>query len=121
LWTYRQSTGEIIHNGELIGIGYSGNGQWKNDPASQDIVDHGPLPRGLYTMTDLVKDHPKLGPYVIVLTPDPSNDMFGRSEFRWHGDSLLSPGNGSDGCIVSSRLIRVEAWSQNDHQLEVVE
>jgi Protein of unknown function (DUF2778) len=40
------------------------------------------------------------------LTPDPSNDMCGRSGFLIHGDSVSHPGDASDGCIILSRAER---------------
>lgn len=78
--------------------GYSGAGSHKNNPDSQCITDLGPIPVGWYTMA-LLDQH--LGmPNVINLTPDPENDMCGRSRFLIHGDSVTDPGTASKGCII---------------------
>jgi hypothetical protein len=46
-WTYKQSTGELDHNGAAIGAGYSGHGAGLNNPAMQNVHDVGPIPREL--------------------------------------------------------------------------
>lgn len=76
---------------------YAGNGKWKNDPASQNVHDHGPLPQGTYTMSPQTL-RPHLGP-AIALTPSPSNNMFGRSSFYIHGLDSRFLNDSSDGCI----------------------
>lgn len=120
MWTFQQNTGEIYWDGNSIGVGYAGSGAGKNNPAMQQDRDIGPLPCGFYAMTELRLSDPRCGEYVIVLTPDSANEMFGRSDFRWHGDSIKNPGHGSDGCICSPRPIRMEAWESTDHRLQVV-
>jgi len=122
MWTYEQATGYLIaaDGTKLEPPGYAGNGEWKNDPSAQDIKDHGPLPQGFYTMSQLIEDDPVTGLYTIVLVPDATNEMFGRSAFRIHGDSEEHPGNASDGCIVQVRANRVRVWTSLDHRLLVV-
>ncbi len=120
-WYFSQKTGVIRHDDEIVTAGYSGNGPWKNDPKSQTIHNHGPLPRGKYTMGVPVQQHPTVGHYAIPLCPVPENQMFGRSGFYWHGDSMAHPGEASDGCIVTSLAARMRAWSSGDHDLEVIE
>lgn len=106
--TYHQTTGEWYHDGELLGTGYSGFEQGKNNPALQAIHDVGPIPRGLYMI-----GHPQdlnggsHGPYVLPLSPDPGNEMAGRSGFLLHGDSLELPGFASRGCIIQTHSVRV--------------
>ncbi len=119
MWTYEQLTGRIIHNTELVGRGYAGAPAGKNNPDMQNVADTGPLPRGTYTI-EAPQDSPHTGPYTLDLTPDPNNDMFGRSQFRIHGDSIENPGTASEGCIVTVRPVRVEIWTSGDHTLEVV-
>ena len=117
---YSQASGKLFDStGKLIGQGYAGNGQWKNDPDSQDVKDHGPLCRGWYTMTHVI-DSPKTGPFSIVLVPDPNNEMFGRGDFLCHGDNMNDPGNGSDGCMVQEREVREQMWNGSDHRILVV-
>lgn len=83
---------------------YAGNGKWKNDPEAQDVHDHGPLPQGTYTMSPQ-KRYPHLGP-AIYLTPDPANQMFGRSRFYIHGLDPQFLSDSSDGCICAGPGIR---------------
>ena len=47
-WVYSQRTGEIRHNGVMIGRGYSGKGVGKNNPHMQNVGFKGPIPRGAY-------------------------------------------------------------------------
>lgn len=106
--TYSQATGEWHHDGELLGTGYSGFEQGKNNPALQAIHDVGPIPEGLYTIGaphDLTGG--PHGPYVLPLTPDPANIMHGRNGFLLHGDSLEEPGFASRGCIIQTHSVRV--------------
>lgn len=78
--------------------GYSGDGEHRDNPASQCLMDRGPIPVGWYDMS-LIEDYNGM-PNVVRLTPDPSNNMCGRSGFLIHGDSKTNPGNASKGCIV---------------------
>lgn len=117
---YEQARGRWTTPEGIIGMGYSGNGQWKNDPAAQTVVGHGPLPRGGYTIGPQHND-PKLGPCVMALTPDAANEMFGRSAFFVHGDSIAHPGDGSDGCIVMPPAFRENTIAiSSDRRLVVV-
>jgi len=117
---YSQSTGDLFNaDGSLIGTGYAGNNQWKNDPASQNVKDHGPLPQGWYTIGSPYSS-PQTGPFTLPLTPDPSNEMFDREGFKIHGDNVSDPGFGSDGCIVMTPEIRHAIWNGPDHILQVV-
>lgn len=119
MWSYSQSRGDISRASELAGHGYSGRGEAKNNPAFQDVKMEGPLPRGLYVINPPV-DTQTHGPYVLWLTPDPTNEMFGRSAFGIHGDSVVHPGAASDGCIILPRAVREQVWQSGDHALEVV-
>lgn len=118
-WRYEQVTGRLLRDGFRMAIGYSGAGEGKNNPAMQDVHNVGPLPRGAYTIGE-PSDTKTHGPYVLHLTPDASNEMFGRSGFLIHGDSIVAPGTASEGCIVLGRLVRQTIWDSGDHWLEVV-
>lgn len=118
-WTYEQSTGRILQDGVRVAIGYSGAGECKNDPASQDVHNAGPIPRGHYSI-GAPCDTMTHGPYVLRLTPDAANDMCGRAGFLIHGDSVVHPGTASEGCIILGRAIREKIWDSGDHDLEVV-
>ena len=118
-WTWAQNSGTMYHDGELFGTGYSGKYTGKNNGAMQDVKDTGPLPVGLYHIGDAYS-HPVLGPVTMNLTPDPSNVMFGRDDFRIHGDSIDNPGMASEGCIVLGHLYRAAISASDDKVLQVV-
>src|SRR5437879_1799478 len=119
-WTYELISGRLYaKDGNLIGVGYSGSGEHKNDTQSQSLQDHGPIPVGSYLITN-PRDTITHGPYVLPLNPAPNNLMWGRSGFLIHGDSKLSPGTASEGCIVMSRDVRELVWNSGDHELDVV-
>lgn len=46
VWTYKQSTGELFHNGKHIETGYSGRMTNKNKPDREQVKGLGPIPRG---------------------------------------------------------------------------
>lgn len=123
MWTYSQSTGEMIRpDGALAAVGYAGGNEGKNplgknNPDMQCVPDIGPLPRGFYTMQEPVEH--RLGKFAIPLLPDKSNDMCSRGGFYIHGDKISDPGNGSEGCIVMPNMARHEMWDSDDHTLEV--
>lgn len=123
---YSQSSGEMRDAaGKLLGTGYAGHGGGVNNPSMQSVHDIGPLPQGIYTIAAPVNTTTH-GPYVMWLTPDPSNEMFGRSGFGIHADEIANPGKrlASTGCIVMSNEARLAIWTaaQSDgRQLRVVE
>jgi hypothetical protein len=120
MWTFVQRTGDLLHDGTARGTGYSGAAQGKNNPEMQTDKGIGPIPCGFYSIAGLIDRDPACGEYVLVLTPDEANEMFGRTGFRWHGDSIEHPGQASHGCIVSARALRTEAWEGADHSLQVI-
>lgn len=129
---YEQSTGRLLNpDGSLLAQCYSGLGPDKNVPASQHKIGQGPLPQGLYTLSSVeyVNGTSPHGPYVIVLTPDKTNMMFGRAGFLMHADSISHPGAASFGCIVvlhgatpkiTGLAAREAIWTQAVHRLQVV-
>jgi Protein of unknown function (DUF2778) len=118
---YSQTTGEM-HSplGVLLGTGYAGHGEGVNNSALQSVHDTGPLPQGIYAIAAPVNTTTH-GPYVMWLTPDPANKMFGRSGFGIHADEIANPGKrlASTGCIVMSNQARVAIWQAADRQLRV--
>jgi hypothetical protein len=122
--TYSQTSGELRSAiGELLGTGYSGHGAGVNNPAMQSVHNTGPLPQGTYMINPPVNTA-KHGPFVMWLTPDPANHMFGRSGFGIHADEIANPGKhlASTGCIVMSKQARVAIWTAaqaDGHQLRV--
>lgn len=123
MWIYSQSRGELRDTLGLIGKGYAGNGRGKNNPLLQAEHDVGPLPRGWYTIQAPTDAHAHLGPIAMPLTPDASNEMFGRGDFFIHADSILNPGFASLGCIVQGKPVRqyVARSLPHDNRLQVVE
>ena len=120
MWKYSQSTGTLDDANEtFVARGYSGAGVGKNNPAMQNVPDVGPIPQGQYTINPPV-DTVEHGPYVLQLVPNDYNEMFGRSGFLIHGDSLEHPGQASEGCIVMSRPVRELIWNSGDRFLAVV-
>jgi hypothetical protein len=123
--TYSQATGEMRDaSGNLLGMGYAGHGPGLNNPAMQEIHNVGPLPRGAYEISPPV-DTATHGPFVMWLTPDPANEMFGRFGFGIHADKVANPGKrlASTGCIVLSRDVREAVWAaaqKDGRSLQVV-
>jgi hypothetical protein len=103
MWRYSQTSG-ILSLTSISGYTfqcYSGYGQWKNRPEMESVADLGPIPCGIYDQGD-VELSSVHGPFAIPLFPRPANEMFGRSGFMLHGDSVEAPGCASRGCIVHS-------------------
>jgi hypothetical protein len=119
-WQYEQSTGNLYQpDGTLLCTGYAGAGQFKNDPAAQSIAGKGPLPCGTYQIAKPIDQNPGVGAFALRLDPLPTNNMFGRSEFFIHGDSVTAPGNASEGCIVAPLQYR-EVIARSPVQVIVV-
>lgn len=119
MWIFSQSSGDILHDDELIGCGYSGSGSSKNCPADQAKHNLGPIPRGFYEIQP-PRDTIEHGPYVLALLANQDNTMNGRGGMAIHGDSLQHPGTASQGCIILGRLIRQRIWESGDRDLHVV-
>ena len=119
MWTYIISTGELKHDGVLEGYGYSGSGEFKNDPNATNVPDEGPLPTGGYGIGEFYTDSEK-GPLVSRLTPVTDNIMFDRSGFMIHGDSVAHPGCASHGCICLGHNTRLLLSLSLDRDLEVL-
>ena len=121
-WTYKQASGELWHGDpEPVAVGYSGaEPLGKNNPDAQDIPCVGPIPQGNYTITGPPENTTSHGPFVLQLVPDPANEMFGRSGFLMHGDSIEHPGQASEGCIIMPFNVRQRVWNSSDRDLIVV-
>ncbi|MGF6964599.1 hypothetical protein OKW43_001604 [Paraburkholderia sp. WC7.3g] len=118
-WIYKQTSGEMYHNGVLMEKkGYSGKGEGKNKRSKQYVRDKGPIPVGRYEITAPF-DHTHTGKYSLRLNPVCRTCLGGRDGFMIHGDSLSDPGNASNGCIVIDKRIRKKMWDSGDRWLEV--
>lgn len=121
MWTYYQSTGVLDRDDVTIGVGYSGaEGSGKNNPAMESVPCVGPIPRGTYSIGEPF-DSATHGPFAMSLIPDPANEMFGRSGFLLHGDSINAPGTASEGCVIMSRDTRTKVHASGDKRLMVIE
>lgn len=118
-WTYSQSTGELSHNGEIVGTGYSGVAEGLNNPDMQSVPNIGPLPQGNWILGPAFTD-PKLGPIVMRLSPEFGTETYGRASFFVHGDNGDGLEDSSHGCIVLSRPLRLQISQSNDNDLTVV-
>lgn len=123
---YSQSTGMLTLLDEsvslLVGTGWAGNHDGKNNPAMQQVPCVGPLPQGHYTLQPWEAYHGHLGPLVSFLQPDPTNTMFGRGDFFIHGPAMspASYGQESKGCIVMAHDVRQKLSDLGVTALEVV-
>lgn len=132
---YSQTTGEmrkfeagqlLALGGSLIGSGYAGAGDGKNNPAKERVRNVGPVPKGFWRI-GLPYDSKVTGPFTIPLYKldnrpgDDVDDITGRSAFRIHGDSITRPGAASSGCIILTRDARVRVVDSRSEILWVVE
>jgi len=117
---YRQSNGNLSHNGELIAAGYAGSGAGLNNPNAQNQPFVGPLPQGNYTIGAVMADGGHVGPYVLPLEPWNGNQMFGRAGFFIHGDTPARNQTASNGCIVLDRQWRQLIAQSSDAVLTVI-
>lgn len=117
---YHQKSGKLTDSyGYLIGVGYSGNGEGKNNPKMENIKSVGPLPKGKYFIGEPYNSK-NTGKYTLPLIPDDRNEMYGRSAFAIHGDSINEPGTASHGCIILSRDIREKIHNSKDKIIVVI-
>lgn len=118
-WTYSQSTGQLHHNGVLVGTGYSGAGlnavSGRNNSAMQHVPNQGPIPQGQYHVGNSY-NHAQKGPTSMNLTPVGHNSL-GRSAFMIHGNNVQN--NASQGCIILGPAIRQQIAASSDNVLEV--
>lgn len=116
-WTYRQTNGILMKDGEWEATGYSGTGEGRNNPAMQNVPDVGPIPVGQYVIGDAYDDPQGLGPCVMHLDPYPNTNTFGRSLFRIHGDN--SEHDASHGCVILGPATRHLIDASDDRTLVV--
>ena len=120
MWTYAQASGQLLQNGQLVGTGYSGYDNGKNNPSMQAVENMGPIPQGDWTIVGPPVNTSTHGPYVLTLQPAQGTNTFGRSGFLMHGDSIEAPGCASHGCVIMPRAVREQVWNSGDTDLEVV-
>ena len=80
---------------------YSGIPKYKNQPQYCDKKDEGPIPTGTYYITGVRhKSDGAPSDWTLVLTPDPSTEMYRRNNMRIHGGFGSDNQTASTGCIV---------------------
>jgi hypothetical protein len=128
VWTYHQKTGNLIApNGQLAHQGgYSGYGEYRNNPEYEFMKGLGCLPKGFYII-DWAFNATGFGPVVMKLIPNPGNKMYGRSGFLMHGVSVDNPATPEDesllsshGCICMPRMVRDQVNQSLDRMLQVI-
>jgi hypothetical protein len=103
----------------LLGV-YSGAKGWANQPIFAALPNQGAIPEGWYEMTKIFNDKHGTGLASIVLKPVRGTVMFGRTDFRIHGDNHAHNGTASHGCIIYGRWAdRERIWNSGVHLLEV--
>jgi hypothetical protein len=126
--SYEITTGKMYSGaGKLLATGYSGQPPHVNDIAAVGEVGIGPIPPGSWRISEIEWDNPRLGPFVLVLEPDPATTLYvlslgrGSHTFRIHGErEQPPPGYASDGCIVLPRAPREQIWNLGDHELNTI-
>ena len=122
MWIYKQATGELFRNhldSPIVGVGYAGKDEGKNNTKLEAVRNTGPLPRGLYAIGSAYLDKTR-GSYCMALLPDRKNVMYGRSGFLIHADSIAHPGSASEGCIVLALEVRKLIATSDDCWLVVI-
>lgn len=112
MWIYVIERGELWHRTpdgttELVGTGYSGHGSGVNNPALVHLHNTGPIPPGWYRIGASYHSQ-RTGPLTFPLIPDPETRMFGRDEFRIHGDNKFRDRTASEGCVVEDLRERLK-------------
>jgi hypothetical protein len=105
-YVYKQSTGQLTQNKQLLGMGYSGKGQARNNFAMQGQRNLGPIPVGSYAITG--KKNDEKGEPIVELLPQAPNNAQGRFPFETFRISAETnpPGNAPAGDIVMPRDAR---------------
>ncbi len=124
MWTYDSANGNLSHDGNFVGTGYSGHDDGTNNglnnPDLEQMPDIGPIPRGQWTIEPFFDDPGGKGPIVAHLDPKPGTEVFGRSGFMIHGDNPARNHSASHGCIILDHPYRVQIQTSADSDLEVV-
>ncbi len=126
-FSYTDNSGNLRHNGAIIGRGYSGHGPGVNNPAMQRVVAVGPIPPDVYKIGKSYTD-PHRGPMTMRLTPKDGHAGDAethRDGFLIHADAIHFPGKmvASEGCIILSaqlRLLISRAVDAGDDELTVI-
>ncbi len=106
-----------MHNGVVVGRGYSGAPGYVNDPARENVHDHGVIPAGHYrigtaatytNMSDCVRLFPV------------GHNAYGRTRLWMHGNDRHGGRASSTGCVVMDLIYRRAVINSGDTDLMVV-
>jgi hypothetical protein len=119
-YTYRQSTGELKLDNEVLGKGFSGVGEGKNNGAMQGEKNVGPIPVGDYRIARGTVPG-KAGQTVVRLLPVPGTDTLKRYP-KERFMIVPEPGNNQACELVLPRAVydRIEVRANPSNQLKVV-
>jgi len=120
MWTYTSFNGNLSHDGNFVGFGYSGNTTGLDNPDEENVAMVGPIPRGDWTIGAFFDDIGGKGPVVAHLTANDGTNTFGRSGFMIHGDNASLNHTASEGCIILGRPYRQQISDSGDTDLQVV-
>ena len=130
VWTFNQTKGWLDKDGILVSKDcYSGFMEGFNNPSLEMVEGVGPLPSGPWKIYGPPKNDPKLGEYVLTLTPATSSFRarivaMGRDpdSFRCHGKPMppADINSGSHGCLCADKVTRTRMYQSGDTDLEVI-
>lgn len=131
-WVYSQRRHTIRHvidgNVEFSDhTGYSGNGNSRDDPRAEHKKNHGPIPRGHWTigliersiMITTTEGNRKHLKDAMRLTYNNGPAPYGRDHFLIHGDNSRLNHTASDGCIILGPDTRHRIAASGDRNLVV--
>jgi hypothetical protein len=125
MWTYKQSTGELLLDGKHFSKGYSGHGRGLNNPKLQGVQGVGPLPVGKWKILGPY-DSARVGKFALRLEAvdahpgDDKHDGTDRGAFRMHGDNVKGDSSASNGCLIFPLVVRKAVWASGDRDLEAI-
>src|SRR5947209_998453 len=116
------SKAELVKAAKIVGMGYSGHADGRNNPEKETIHNVGPIPHGLYRVGKPECCAPEPagphGPYVLPLSPN-GHDACGRSGFLMHGDNVHH--DASQGCIIQLFTVREHVGTSTSNDLLVTD
>lgn len=119
MWIYGVKQHAMIRGDKRRTDLYSGHDPWRDNPLAVHVHDLGPIPPGAYNL-GTVEESGAHGPLAIHLLPCSGTEMFGRSGFLVHGDSIAHPGDASHGCVIAPRELREQMAQGTDRLLVVI-
>jgi hypothetical protein len=116
-YVYNLRTGQLTLDNQLIGVGFSGTGAAKNNPALQNQATTGPIPAGEWRMLKPVKDF-KTGEPIIAMHHLMNPPVRFGERFTLHPDTRINAGASG---IAMPRNVCDALKIGNNTRLKVVE